>query len=183
MTKHLKLYIAVFLVSMLFSVTAIIAYADTQQSTTLTYTALSPEEKNHYEVQIPSSVEVSKEGGTMKLSIADGYELEDDYQVNWYSYQTGSGSNTSTVWSFKLYLDGNSSSSYYMTLKLTNSSGSTIQPNSNYNVLKFRSTGIYDSSNSDGTINFTRYGGTDRDYKKAGTFTNTLIFNIKGSYF
>ena len=45
MTKHLKLYIAVFLVSMLFSVTAIIAYADTQQSTTLTYTSLSPEEK------------------------------------------------------------------------------------------------------------------------------------------
>ena len=82
MTKHLKLYIAVFLVSMLFSVTAIIAYADTQQSTTLTYTALSPEEKNHYEVQIPSSVELSKTGGTMKLSVADGYELEDDYQVN-----------------------------------------------------------------------------------------------------
>ena len=188
MTKHLKLYIAVFLVSMLFSVTAIIAYADTQQSTTLTYTALSPEEKIHYEVQIPSSVELSKTGGTMKLSVADGYELEDDYQVNigissdnWYSYQSGSGSNTSTVWSFKLYLDGDSSSPYYMTLKLTNSSGSVIQPNSN--VLQFRSTGIYESDRSDGTINFTRSGGSDRDYKQAGTFTNTLIFNITGSYF
>lgn len=188
MTKHLKLYIAVFLVSMLFSVTAIIAYADTQQSTTLTYTSLSPEEKNHYEVQIPSSVELSKEGGTMKLSIADGYELEDDYQVNvsissdnWYSYQSGSGSNTSTNWLFQLYLDGNSSSPYYMTLKLTTSYGYTIQPSSN--ILKFRSTGIYESDRSDGTITFTRSGGTDRDYKQAGTFTNTLVFNISGSYF
>lgn len=188
MTKHLKLYVSVFLISMLFSVTAIIAYADTQQSTTITYTSLSPEEKNHYEVQIPSSVEVDKNGGTMKLSIADGYELEEDYQVNiriasdnWSSYTTGSGINTSTTWSYRLYLDGNSSSSYYMTLKLANSSNSTITPGDT--ILKFRSTGIYESEKSNGTINFTRSGGTDRDYKQAGTFTNTLIFNITGSYF
>lgn len=181
MNKHLKLYIAVFLVSMLFSVTAIIAYADTQQSTTLTYTALSPEEKNHYEVQIPSSVELSKTGGTMKLSVADGYELEEDYQVNisiasdnWEESQSGN-------WSYYLYLDGDSNSSYCINLKLSNSSGATLKPSNA--VLKFRSTGIYDSDTSDGTITFTRLAGSDTTYKQAGIFTNTLVFNITGSYF
>lgn len=188
MTKHLKLYIAVFLVSMLFSVTAIIAYADTQQSTTLTYTSLSPEEKNHYEVQIPSSVELNNNGGSMKLSISDGYELEDDYQVeisvtsdNWTPYKVTSGMSTWTDLKYNLFLDGSSSSSYYMTLTLTTSSGSTIKPQTK--ILTFRNTGIYEPETSDGTINFTRSGGTDRDYKQAGTFTNTLVFNITGSYF
>lgn len=188
MTKHLRLYIAVFLISMLFSITAIIVYADTQQSTTLTYTSLSPEEKNHYEVQIPSTIELNENGGTMKLSIADGYQLEDDYQVkisltsdNWESYQSGSGSNISTEWRYRLYLDGNTNSPYFMNLDLTSSSNSSLKPKSA--ILTFRNTGIYESEKSDGTINFTRSGGTDKDYKQSGTFTNTLTFNISGSYF
>lgn len=68
-----------------------------------------------------------------------------------------------------------------MTLALTTSSGSTIKPQTK--ILTFRNTGIYEPETSDGTINFTRSGGTDRDYKQAGTFTNTLVFNITGSYF
>lgn len=43
--KHIRLYAALFLVSMLISATLIVAHADSQQSTTITYTSLSPDEK------------------------------------------------------------------------------------------------------------------------------------------
>lgn len=70
---------------------------------------------------------------------------------------------------------------YFMNLDLTSSSNSSLKPKSA--ILTFRNTGIYESEKSDGTINFTRSGGTDKDYKQSGTFTNTLTFNISGSYF
>ena len=58
--KHIRLYVALFLVSMLISATFIVAHADSQQSTTITYTALSPDEKNHYTINIPANIEIDK---------------------------------------------------------------------------------------------------------------------------
>lgn len=82
--KHIRLYATLFLVSMLISATLIVAHADSQQSTTITYTSLSPDEKNHYTINIPANIEIDENGGSMKVSIEDGYEFESDYQVSVY---------------------------------------------------------------------------------------------------
>lgn len=191
--KHIRLYTALFLVSMLISATLVVAHADTQATTDVVYNALSPDEKNHYEINIPSSVEITEDGGTMKVSIEDGYDLESDYQV--------SVSLASSTWTenkyqgtapsygylydyyFKMKLQNDSSSSYALALDLTNSKGTTLVP-SNNKVAVFRSDGIV-SGYGDGTITFTRNTkySTDKKYKDAGTFKGTLNFVIEGSYY
>ncbi|HIT91085.1 MAG TPA: hypothetical protein IAC41_11810 [Candidatus Merdenecus merdavium] len=190
--KHLRLYIALFLVSMLISATAIMAYAANQQTTTVTYTALSPEEKNHYEVVIPSAIQLNADGGSMTVSVADGYELESDYQVNvsisadsWEKITSGTSLSTTSTYNYKLHLNGDKSSPYYLKLDLTTSTGKAITPSTSTKVLCFRQTGIYSEANgSDGTITFTRAAGsTDKNYKEAGDFSGTLTFNISGSYY
>ena len=79
--KHIRLYMALFLVSMLISATLVVAHANTQATTDVVYNSLSPDEKNHYEINIPSSVEITENGGSMQITVADGYDLESDYQV------------------------------------------------------------------------------------------------------
>lgn len=74
--------------SLLISATLIVAHADSQQSTTITYTSLSPDEKNRYTINIPANIEIDENGGSMKVSIEDGYEFESDYQVSVYLYSS-----------------------------------------------------------------------------------------------
>ena len=45
--KHICLFATLFLISTFISATMVVAFADSQQSTTVTYTSLSPEEKNN----------------------------------------------------------------------------------------------------------------------------------------
>lgn len=191
--KHIRLYMALFLVSMLISATLVVAHANTQATTDVVYNALSPDEKNHYEINIPSSVEITEDGGSMQVAIEDGYDLESDYQVTvsldsstWTEdkYQ-GSAPSYGYVYQyyFKMKLQDNNSSSYALTLDLTNSLGKTLVP-SNNKVAVFRSDGI-NSDYGDGTITFTRNTkySTDKKYKEAGTFKGTLNFVIEGSYY
>lgn len=191
--KHIRLYMALFLVSMLISATLVVAHANTQATTDVVYNSLSPDEKNHYEINIPSSVEITENGGSMQITVADGYDLESDYQVTvsldsstWTEdkYQ-GSAPSYGYVYQyyFKMKLQDNNSSSYALALDLTNSLGKTLVP-SNNKVAVFRSDGI-NSDYGDGTITFTRNTNysTDKKYKEAGTFKGTLNFVIEGSYY
>lgn len=191
--KHIRLYMALFLVSMLISATLVVAHANTQATTDVVYNSLSPDEKNHYEINIPSSVEITENGGSMQITVADGYDLESDYQVTvsldsstWTEdkYQ-GSAPSYGYVYQyyFKMKLQDNNSSSYTLALDLTNSLGKTLVP-SNNKVAVFRSDGI-NSDYGDGTITFTRNTkySTDKKYKEAGTFKGTLNFVIEGSYY
>lgn len=191
--KHIRLYMALFLVSMLISATLVVAHANTQATTDVVYNSLSPDEKNHYEINIPSSVEITENGGSMQITVGDGYDLESDYQVTvsldsstWTEdkYQ-GSAPSYGYVYQyyFKMKLQDNNSSSYALALDLTNSLGKTLVP-SNNKVAVFRSDGI-NSDYGDGTIKFirnTKYS-TDKKYKEAGTFKGTLNFVIEGSYY
>ena len=191
--KHIRLYMALFLVSMLISATLVVAHANTQATTDVVYNSLSPDEKNHYEINIPSSVEITENGGSIQITVADGYDLESDYQVTvsldsstWTEdkYQ-GSAPSYGYVYQyyFKMKLQDNNSSSYALALDLTNSLGKTLVP-SNNKVAVFRSDGI-NSDYGDGTITFTRNTkySTDKKYKEAGTFKGTLNFVIEGSYY
>ena len=146
--KHIRLYMALFLVSMLISATLVVAHANTQATTDVVYNSLSPDEKNHYEINIPSSVEITENGGSMQITVADGYDLESDYQVTvsldsstWTEdkYQ-GSAPSYGYVYQyyFKMKLQDNNSSSYALALDLTNSLGKTLVP-SNNKVAVFRS--------------------------------------------
>jgi|Go1ome_3_1110792.scaffolds.fasta_scaffold02626_5 hypothetical protein len=189
--KHIRLYVALFLVSMLISATFIVAHADSQQSTTITYTALSPDEKNHYTINIPANIEIDENGGSMKVSIEDGYEFESDYQVSVYlnsnsfsSYDSSLNNNLGSSMHniIKLYLNGDANSSYYLGLSARAKDGSLITTVDDM-VARFRADGV--SKTHDGTITLSRVdsSSTNKKYKEAGAFTGTLTFNIIGSYY
>ncbi len=189
--KHIRLYVALFLVSMLISATFIVAHADSQQSTTITYTALSPDEKNHYTINIPANIEIDENGGSMKVSIEDGYEFESDYQVSVYlnsssfsSYDSSLNNNLGSSMHniIKLYLNGDTNSSYYLGLSARAKDGSLITTVDDM-VARFRADGV--SNTHDGTITLSRVASssTNKKYKQAGAFTGTLTFDIIGSYY
>lgn len=190
--KHIHLYMALFLVSMLISATLVVAHANTQATTDVVYNALSPDEKNHYEINIPSSVEITENGGSTQITIEDGYDLESDYQVEvtldkstWAEHEEQSGSSSyikTSVYCFEMLLR-DKDSKYVLAMDLKNSKDVLLSP-SNNKAIVFRSTGIYEPC-GDGTINFIRNNkySTDKKYKEAGTFKGTLNFVIEGSYY
>lgn len=189
--KHIRLYMALFLVSMLISATLVVAHADSQQSTTITYTALSPDEKNHYTINIPANIEIDENGGSMKVSIEDGYEFESDYQVSVYlnsssfsSYDASLNNNLGSSMHniIRLYLNGDTKSSYYLGLSASKKDGTFITSVDNM-VARFRADGVNDTY--DGTLTLSRVdsSSTNKKYKEAGAFTGTLTFNIIGSYY
>lgn len=190
--KHIRLYAALFLVSMLISATMVVAYANTQATTDVIYKALSPDEKNHYEINIPSSVEITENGGSTQITIEEGYDLESDYQVavaldksTWAEHEVQLGSpsyGTKSVYCFEMPLQ-EKSSNYVLAMDLKNSKDVLLSPTNNKPVV-FRSTGIYEPY-GDGTIKFIRNTeySTDKKYKEAGTFKGTLNFVIEGSYY
>lgn len=79
--KHICLFATLFLMSTLISATMVVAFADTQQSTAITYTSLSPEEKNNYTINIPSTLQITGDSTPLNISVEDGYSLESDYRV------------------------------------------------------------------------------------------------------
>lgn len=188
MRKKIKLYSALFLASTAISATAIRINA-TDFTTTVTYNAKSPEEKNTYEIIIPSTLEVDENGGQMKVTIADGYSFEDDYKVGvsiesstWEKYTTGSGINEKSEYKFKMYLDGNKDSYYFLQLDLKDSSGEILYPTSS-RIVTFCKDGIYNESKKDGTLILTRNSASsDKRNLNGGTYTGTITFRISGSY-
>lgn len=193
MTKiHIRLYMALFLVSMLISATLVVAHANTQATTDVVYNALSPDEKNHYEINIPSSVEITENGGSTQITIEDGYDLESDYQVEvtldkstWTEHEVQLSSPSygkKSVYCFEMPLQ-DKDSKYVLAMDLRNSKDILLSPIDNRAIV-FRSTGIFEPY-GDGTIKFIRNTeySTDKKYKEAGTFKGTLNFVIEGSYY
>lgn len=83
--RHLHLYVALFLISLLLSATIISAYAaDSQQTTTITYEAPASAEENIYEILIPSSMEIlhNEDGKAIYVEISDNYHLTPSYVVH-----------------------------------------------------------------------------------------------------
>ena len=83
--RHLHLYAALFLASLLLSATVISAYAeDSQLQTVITYEAPSSADQNTYEIHIPSSLDIlyNEFEKSIPISISDNYNLEPTYVVH-----------------------------------------------------------------------------------------------------
>ena len=82
----------------------------------------------------------------------------------------------------KLYLNGDTNSSYYLGLSARAKDGSLITTVDDM-VARFRADGV--SNTHDGTITLSRVASssTNKKYKQAGAFTGTLTFDIIGSYY
>ena len=74
--KHLKLYIALFCLSMLISASVAVVHADSTQTTTLTYTIPSIS----YEVNIPATLSLN-DTSTLNFSLTPESQLNDCYAV------------------------------------------------------------------------------------------------------
>lgn len=188
--KHLHLYAALFLVSLLLSATVISTYAapDSQQTTTITYNVPSAAERNTYEINIPSSVDISygeieKE---IPITINDNYSLESSYTV--YVDVAKASFNTypyNDVYNhIRLYNVANDS--YYYSIELKDSNDKQIYYNYNnsghyLNVAAFHS----DSSQNTGGILKLSYVGeksNDTSYHDSASYTGSITFDIYGEY-
>lgn len=189
--KHICLFATLFLMSTLISATMVVAFADTQQSTAITYTSLSPEEKNNYTINIPSTLQITGDSTPLNISVEDGYSLESDYRVtvtitedSFTNYDAALGEQNPYDSNnlIRLYLDGDTNSSYYYSLATKNSANKYLNAWNPY-VFRFTSNGI--DSSMDGALSLTKFenGSTDKNYKEAGNFTGTITFNIYGEYF
>ncbi len=187
--KHLHLYAALFLVSLLLSATVISTYAapDSQQTTTITYNVPSAAERNTYEISIPSTVDISY-GETEKeipITISDNYNLESSYTVyvNVAKSSFYTGYNDANSYKY-VRLANTADTHYYYTLALKDSNGNDIYYKSdaqNLNVATFHS----DSSQNTGGNLKLLYAGeksNDTSYHASASYTGSITFDIYGEY-
>ena len=186
--KHICLFATLFLISTFISATMVVAFADSQQSTTVTYTSLSPEEKNNYTINIPSNVSMTEgeDSKTINIPMSKAYDLEDTYvvsvDVDKQSITASPSPANQQSYAFRLFLNDNNS--YYRTYSMYNSNNERLYyfgSDTNLNVATFHA----DASQNTGgslTLIYDAANSTDKNYKEAGTYTGTLTFNITGSY-
>ena len=172
--KHLHLYAALFLVSLLLSATVISTYAspDSQQTTT-----------------IPSSVDISY-GETEKeipITINDNYNLESSYTV--YVDVAKSTFNTNPESNIYKYvrLYNASTSNYYYALELKNSNDNQLYYKYNDDTTKNLCVASFhsDSSQNTGGILKLSYVGeksNDTSYHDSASYTGSITFDIYGEY-
>lgn len=187
--KHLHLYAALFLVSLLLSSTVISTYAaaDSQQTTTITYNVPSTAERNTYEINIPSTVDISY-GETEKeipITINDNYNLESSYAVHVAVAKSSFYTGSSDASPYKyVRLINTADDHYYYTLALKDSDGNDIYYKSgaqNLNVATFRS----DSSQNTGGIlklSYVSEKSNDTSYHDSASYTGSITFDIYGEY-
>jgi hypothetical protein len=177
--------------SMLLSATVLTAFADGSQTTTVTYTSLSPDEKNVYTVNIPSTVNMNEgeDTKTINITLGKAYSLEDNYVVyvdiakSVFKPSLSPSNQKSTI--FRLYLDGDKTSSYYRSYELTNSDGEQLYYLGNTQFFGVATFHADASTNTGGSLTLTYLNtgdSTDKQYKEAGTYSGTLTFNIYGQY-
>ena len=185
--KHLHIYAALFLVSLLLSATVISTYAspDSQQTTTITYNVPSAAERNTYEINIPSSVDISY-GETEKeipITINDNYNLESSYTV--YVDVAKSTFNTNPESNIYKYvrLYNASTSNYYYALELKNSNDNQLYYKYNDDTTKNLCVASFhsDSSQNTGGILKLSYVGeksNDTSYHDSASYTGSITFDI-----
>ena len=185
--RHLHLYVAFFLASLLLSATIISVYAaDSQQTTTITYEAPASAEENIYEILIPSSMEIlhNENSKAIYVEIADNYHLTPSYVVH-VDLSPSSFNDDSSVTGKNQYirLYNTANSNYYYTLSATDSSFNPLfyssDGNSSLEVATFHST---KSKNTGGALilNYVPEESNYTTYHGAATYTGSVTFDIYG---
>lgn len=187
--KHLKLYIALFCLSMLISASVAVVHADSTQTTTLTYTIPSIS----YEVNIPATLSLN-DTSTLNFSLTPESQLNDCYavlvQVDQTSFSvTSSDKETGDKYPYIiLYENGVSGSSYKRAYTLTNYEGKslyTYETKTNGYDIAAR---LYDqnsqSYSSEGGITFNYVPGHSRMSSDTSiTYSGKIKFKISGYYY
>lgn len=187
--RHLHLYAALFLASLLLSATVISAYAeDSQLQTVITYEAPSSADQNTYEIHIPSSLDIlyNEFEKSIPISISDNYNLEPTYVVHVDltsdSFDTKVSDNGTNQY-IRLY--NAADSDYYYTLIPKDSNNTPLYYNpsgdSRLEVATFHSDS---SQNTGGQLNLFYSGEASNDttYRSAATYLGYVTFNIYGQY-
>lgn len=187
--KHLHLYAALFLVSLLLSATVISAYAapDSQQTTTITYNVPSAAERNTYEINIPSTVDISY-GETEKeipITINDNYNLESSYTVYVDVAKSSFNAGSDEVGVYKyVRLINTADKNYYYTLALNDSNDTQIYYRSGSQNLAVATFHSDSSQNTGGILKISYVGGESNDtsYHDSASYTGSITFDIYGEY-
>lgn len=183
----IKLYVTLFIVSMLFSATtnAIVFAQDNMKNadTVVTYVQPATEEiKSVYEVNIPSTAtfETGKNSMIMTFSLSQDSVLADNYVVHLdidpKTFSTIDGKNNF----FVMYTPDKK---YYRAHVLGNSKSTFYYNSSNDQNLSIATFSNLETYTSGGTLILYYSGEKSNDIENTdgGTYTGTLYFNIYGS--
>lgn len=185
--RHLHLYVALFLISLLLSATIISAYAaDSQQTTTITYEAPASAEENIYEILIPSSMEIlhNEDGKAIYVEISDNYHLTPSYVVHVDLAPSSFNDDSSATGKnqyIRLYNTVNHN--YYYTLYPTDSSSNPLYYSSDGNSYLDVATFHSDKSKNTGGALLLYYASEESNYTTyhgAATYTGSVTFDIYG---
>ena len=185
--RHLHLYVALFLISLLLSATIISAYAaDSQQTTTITYEAPASAEENIYEILIPSSMEIlhNEDGKAIYVEISDNYHLTPSYVVHVDLAPSSFNDDSSATGKnqyIRLYNTVNHN--YYYTLYPTDSSSNPLYYSSDGNSYLDVATFHSDKSKNTGGALLLYYASEESNYTTyhgAATYTGSVTFDICG---
>ena len=185
--RHLHLYVALFLISLLLSATIISAYAaDSQQTTTITYEAPASAEENIYEILIPSSMEIlyNEDGKAIYVEISDNSHLTPSYVVHVDLAPSSFNDDSSATGKnqyIRLYNAVNHN--YYYTLYPTDSSSNPLYYSSDGNSYLDVATFHSDKSKNTGGALLLYYASEESNYTTyhgAATYTGSVTFDIYG---